>query len=67
MAAPSEYVRPGHPADPFTKEEREKILRWFRAQNPFYYPFVLFLFHTGTRPSGAVALRWGDVDIAQGW
>ncbi len=54
------------PADPFTEEERDKILKWFRKRDPFYYPFVLFLFHTGARPSEAVALRWGDVDAEQG-
>lgn len=57
---------PKKPADPFTEQERDKILRWFRKRNPFYYPFVFFLFHTGVRPSEAVALRWGDVDPAQG-
>ena len=57
---------PKRPADPFTEEERDKILRWFRKKNPFYYPFVFFLFHTGTRPSEAVALRWGDLDAERG-
>jgi len=53
-------------ADPFTEEERDKILRWFYRKDRFYYPFVLFLFHTGVRPSEAVALRWGDVDTENG-
>ncbi|MBI1814070.1 MAG: site-specific integrase [Deltaproteobacteria bacterium] len=57
---------PKRPADPFTEEEREKILWWFRKKDPFYYPFALFLFHTGTRPSEAVALRWGAVDTGHG-
>jgi len=48
---------PKRPADPFTEEERDKILRWFRKSDRFYYPFVFFLFHTGLRPSEAVALR----------
>lgn len=52
---------PKKPADPFTEEERNKIPRCFRKRNPFYYPFVFFLIHTGVRPSEAVALRWGDV------
>lgn len=57
---------PKRPADPFTEDERDKLVRWFRTKQPFYYPFVLFLFYTGTRPSEAVALRWGDVDAEQG-
>ncbi len=52
--------------DPFTAEERDTILRWFFEHRRFYYVFVLTLFHTGMRPSEAVALRWGDVDTERG-
>jgi integrase len=49
--------------DPFTEEERDKILAPFKGKNPFYYPFVYTQFWTGMRPSEAIALRWGDVDF----
>jgi integrase len=49
--------------DPFTPEERDRILQWFLDRKPFYYPFVFLLFHTGMRPSEATALRWENVDL----
>jgi integrase len=48
---------------PFTKEERDDILAYFREKNRFYYPFVFTMFFTGMRPSEALALTWGDVDL----
>jgi len=45
--------------DPFTDDEREKILEWFLENRSEYHAFVYFRFWTGTRPS---ALRWGDID-----
>jgi len=52
--------------DPFTTEERDAIVAWFRERRPFYCPFIVTLFHTGMRPSEAVALRWGDIDTTIG-
>ncbi len=52
--------------DPFTREERDKILEYFRASEPFYYPFVFTMFWTGMRPSECTALRVGDVDLFNG-
>jgi len=52
--------------DPFTDEERDNILTYFKQKNPFYYPFVYVQFWTGMRPSEALALRWGDVDLKAG-
>jgi len=49
--------------DPFTPEEREAILEGFRTKHPHYYPFVVFDFWQGPRPSESTALRWGDVDL----
>ena len=49
--------------DPYTEEERERILAWFFRQRSKYHAFVYFRFWTGTRPSEAIALRWGDVDL----
>jgi integrase len=49
--------------DPFTEEERDVILEHFCQKIPYYYPFVFTLFWTGMRPSEALALRWGDIDL----
>jgi integrase len=45
--------------DPFTAEERDKILKHFREKHAYYYPFVATLFAAGARPSEIIALRWG--------
>jgi integrase len=53
--------------DPFTTEERDKILGYFKAKtSPVDYSFLLTLFWTGMRPSEAIALRWSDIDLARG-
>jgi integrase len=49
---------------PFTEEERERIVKAFRETESFYAPLIEFLFLTGCRPSEAVALRWGHIDAA---
>jgi len=53
--------------DPFTEEERDKIIQHFREKNRFYYPFVYTMFWTGMRPSEALALRWEDIDLKHGF
>jgi len=52
--------------DPFTDQERDNILQHFKEKNRFYYPFVFTQFWTGMRPSEAIALRWGDIDLKVG-
>jgi len=52
--------------DPFMDEERDNILAYFHEKNRFYHPFVFTQFWTGMRPSEALALRWGDVDLKAG-
>ena len=52
--------------DPLTEEERDAILAYFREKRPHSFPFVHTLFFTGMRPSEALALRWGDVDLCRG-
>ena len=54
------------PPDPFNRDERDTLLGWFLAHQRFDYAFPFVLFHTGMRPSEAVALRWSDVDTAAG-
>jgi integrase len=49
--------------DPFTPEERQKILAYFLEHEPFYYPWVLLAFMAGTRPSEASALLVSDVAV----
>jgi integrase len=52
--------------DPFTENERDRILNHFGNKAPFYYPFIYSLFWTGMRPSGATALRWSSIDFNTG-
>ncbi len=47
----------------FTAEERDRIIAWWKARDPFYCPYVLFQFYTGMRPSETAALTWDDVDL----
>jgi integrase len=49
---------------PFTEEERERIVKAFRETESFYAPLIEFLFLTGCRPSEAIALRWRHIDVA---
>ncbi|MCC3405391.1 MAG: site-specific integrase [Microcoleus sp. PH2017_10_PVI_O_A] len=52
------------PADiqPFTEEERDRIIDAFRQTEEFQAPLIEFLFLTGCRPSEAIALRWKHID-----
>ena len=52
--------------DAFTKEDRDKILDYFRSNESFYYPFIFTMFWTGMRPSECTALRVGDIDLKNG-
>jgi integrase len=52
--------------DPFEEEERDSIVAYFRQKVSFYYPLVYTLFFTGMRPSEALGLSWGDVDLRRG-
>jgi len=49
--------------NPFTKEERESIIRAFEEDKlySYYAPLVIFLFFTGCRPSEAIALQWKHI------
>jgi integrase len=64
--------------DPFTEEERDRLLEYFHSKRwkvggfnetrPHYtnYAFLYTLFYTGCRPSELSALRAGDVDLRVG-
>jgi len=50
--------------NPFTKEERDLIIKTFAANKyySYYTNFVRFLFFTGCRPSEAIALQWKHIE-----
>jgi len=50
--------------DPFTAEERNRLLEYARENRLFYYPWLFTQFHTGMRPSESTALRQRDIDYA---
>src|SRR5262249_24431019 len=52
--------------DPFTADERDRIIQHWIKNDFFYYPWVFTLFHSGMRPSEASALTWKDVDLTAG-
>jgi len=59
--------QPTEDPDPFTEEERDKILKFYRENRPFKaYVFIHNQFWTGMRPSEAVALRRGKLDLMNG-
>ena len=50
--------------DPYSEAERDLILKYYRGNRPYKaYAFVYFRFYTGTRPSEAAALKWGNIDL----
>jgi integrase len=50
--------------NPFTAEERDRIIEYWKEHDFFYFPWVFTLFHTGMRPSEASALRWADMNLS---
>lgn len=50
---------------PFTQSELQTILQTAKEDVRFsnWHGFILFLANTGCRPSEAIGLRWGDVDM----
>jgi len=47
-------------------QERDKLLEWNLASQPFNFPFVYMLFFTAMRPSEVTALRVANVDADRG-
>jgi integrase len=45
----------------FTIQERDRIIQEFDVSQPFYAPWVKFLFWTACRPEEAAALRWEHI------
>jgi integrase len=52
--------------DPFDSDERDAILAWFAQNEPYWCPWLFFLFWTGMRHGEAAALRWNDIDLKRG-
>jgi integrase len=54
--------KPPNDVQPFTEQERDRIITAFKQEEEFYAPLIEFLFLTGCRPSEAIALRWRHID-----
>ena len=59
------HIKPKRPSDQawaaFTVQERDRIIQEFDVKDPYYAPWVKFLFWTGCRPEEAAALRWEHI------
>lgn len=65
MRVLTQTPEPERDIDPFTVEERDKIIEWLYANSdPTYGAFFEFAFFTGMRITELLALRWADVDFA---
>jgi integrase len=51
----------GEDIDPFTPDERDRIIQALKALNSEYAALVEFMFRTGCRPSEAVAIQWRHI------
>lgn len=59
-----EFAKPQKAApDPFTREEADRIIGWFRDRDSPYADYFEFAFYAGMRPSEQIALLWGDCDL----
>lgn len=52
--------------EPFTADERDRIIGWFGEHETWMRPWIECLFWTGLRHGEAAALRWRDVDLTEG-
>lgn len=64
IEAPLELSEDSDDVNPFTKEERDLIIKTFAANRYYshYTNFVKFLFWTGCRPSEVIALQWKHIE-----
>jgi integrase len=52
--------------DPFTEEERDTLVSYFRERDTYWFPLVQTLFFTGLRTGEVIGLRYGTLDIRAG-
>lgn len=52
------------PPDPFSREEAEQIIDYFRGKH--FGPYFEFMFYTGLRTGEGLGLRWESVDLRGG-
>jgi integrase len=65
----------GDEIDPFTTEERDRILealrtdahcsKFSKVKHSFYWPYVYFAFYTGARTSEIIALQWRHIELKE--
>jgi integrase len=53
----------GEDIDPFSPDERERIIQALKALNSEYAALVEFMFRTGCRPSEAIALQFKHISV----
>jgi integrase len=53
----------GEDIDPFSPDERERIIQALKAINSEYATLVEFMFRTGCRPSEAIALQFKHISV----
>jgi integrase len=58
-----DWPRPRTKPDLFDSDERDAILVWFARNEPYWSPWLFFLFWTGVLHGEAAALRWSDIDL----
>ena len=51
----------GEDIDPFTSDERDRIIQALKTLNSEYAALVEFMFRTGCRPSEAIGLQWRHI------
>lgn len=49
--------------DPFTREEADRIIAWFRERQSPYADYFEFAFYVGMRPSEQIAMLWDDCNL----
>jgi integrase len=56
---------PRSPVNAFSIDERDSIIDayFYSPKFDYYYTFVYFLFLTGCRPSEAIGIQWGKIDL----
>jgi len=54
------------PPDPFTQDERDRLLAWTDVHRRDWWGYFALAFGTGMRTSELIAAKWSSVDVARG-